>query len=74
MDLAEATEKALHLNSRADSLLFKRTATSGAEFFAARSYQGLNMEYETPSSGSYMIGRAGRAAGYAHEKNKEDKD
>jgi len=74
LDLVEAAGKALHLKTPADSILFKGTAKSGAEFFAARSYQGLNMEYETPSSQSYIMGRAGKASGYTHEKNKLDAD
>ncbi|EHA8588737.1 2-(3-amino-3-carboxypropyl)histidine synthase subunit 2 [Cocos nucifera] len=67
--LAEATEKSLNLqNQRTDSVLFKGKATSGAEFFAARSFQGLNMQYENPLPRSYVIGRTGRASGYEDEK------
>ncbi|XP_020245685.1 diphthamide biosynthesis protein 2 isoform X2 [Asparagus officinalis] len=75
MDLIEATEKALTMKTESvDSILFKGTARSGAEFFAARSYQGLNVDYKNPSPQSYIIGRTGRAAGYQHEKNKQDTD
>lgn len=75
MELVEATEKALDLKTESvDSILFKGTARSSAEFFAARSYQGLNMEYENPSPQSYIIGRAGKASGYEHERNKQDED
>lgn len=75
MDLVEATEKALTMKTESvDSILFQGTARSGAEFFAARSYQGLNMDYENPSPQSYIIGRTGRAAGYQHEKNEQDTD
>lgn len=69
LDLAEATEKALNLqNQCTDSVLFKGKARSGAQFFAARSFQGLNMQYENPLPQSYAIGRTGRASGYEDEK------
>lgn len=69
LDLVEATEKALSLKPESmNYILFKGTATSGAEYFAARTYQGLNMEFEDPPcDSSYIIGRTGRAAGYKHE-------
>ncbi|PKA56256.1 hypothetical protein AXF42_Ash011186 [Apostasia shenzhenica] len=66
--LAESTEKALSSsNQLTDSILFKGTARSGAEFFAARSFQGLSLQPENPSPPSLLIGRSGRAAGYADE-------
>ena len=70
--MVEATEKALRLKILADSILFKGTATSGAEFFAAQSYPGLNMEYETSSFQSCIMGRTSKASGYTHEKRDID--
>lgn len=63
--LANATEKALQLHDISNTLS-KRSATSGAEFLAARSYQGLDMRSTLPEP--YVIGRRGRAAGYEDEK------
>ncbi|WOL01320.1 hypothetical protein Cni_G10036 [Canna indica] len=71
--LAAATDKALSLqNQDPTSILFKRNATSGTMFFAARTYQGLNMQYENPAPQSYVIGRSGRAAGYLDEERKAE--
>lgn len=67
--LANATEKALQLRDNCNSLI-KVDAKSGAEFFANRSYQGLNMPDENTSPEPFFIGRSGRAAGYEDEKNK----
>ncbi|KAG0490509.1 hypothetical protein HPP92_007372 [Vanilla planifolia] len=67
--VVKSTEKALNsCGQLADSILFKGTASSGAEFFAARSFQGLNLNHDTPTPASYIIGRKGRAAGYTGER------
>ncbi|KAJ0977106.1 hypothetical protein J5N97_012580 [Dioscorea zingiberensis] len=67
--LAEMTEKALNVrNQSTDTVLFKGTARSGAEYLAARSYQGLSMQYENAPLQSYVVGRTGRASGYENEK------
>ncbi|KAL6185506.1 hypothetical protein ACLB2K_041639 [Fragaria x ananassa] len=65
--LANATEKALQLRDNPNAIA-KRTAKSGAEFLAARSYQGLDIHYDTSLPGPYLMGRSGRAAGYQDEK------
>ncbi|KAK8921383.1 hypothetical protein KSP39_PZI019992 [Platanthera zijinensis] len=71
--LAEPAMKALSLSSQpSDYILFKGSARSGADFFAARSFQGLKMQYENPSVSSYIVGRSGRAAGYKDEKMQEN--
>ncbi|XP_072961443.1 uncharacterized protein [Typha angustifolia] len=71
--LAEAAEKSLSLtNQQRDTVLFKGSARSGTEYFAARSYQGLNMQYESPAPQSYVIGRSGRASIYEDEKTKHE--
>ncbi|XP_042472105.1 2-(3-amino-3-carboxypropyl)histidine synthase subunit 2-like [Zingiber officinale] len=71
--LTTITEKALSLqHQNPDSILFKGNARSGSEFFAARSYQGLNMQYENPAPPSYVMGRTGRAAAYVDEKRQAE--
>ncbi|XP_020570661.1 2-(3-amino-3-carboxypropyl)histidine synthase subunit 2 isoform X2 [Phalaenopsis equestris] len=51
-----------------DSILFNGSAQSGVDFFVARSFKGLNIQYNNPSPPSYIIGRRGRAAGYDDER------
>ncbi|KAK4267541.1 hypothetical protein QN277_024310 [Acacia crassicarpa] len=69
--LVNATEKALQLRDNHGSLI-KRDAKSGPEFFATRSYQGLNIDDENAVPEPYLIGRKGRAAGYEDEKNQQE--
>lgn len=71
--LATITEKALSLqHQHPNAILFKGNARSGSEFFAARTYQGLNMQFENPAPSSYVIGRSGRAAAYVDEKRQAE--
>lgn len=73
--LVQATEKALILKSQdTDAVLYKGSAKSGSEYFAARSFQGLNPDYENPLPQSYVVGRKGRAAGYKDEAEKPESD
>ncbi|KAF3330893.1 diphthamide biosynthesis protein 2 [Carex littledalei] len=73
--LVQATEKALILKSQdTDAVLYKGSAKSGSEYFAARSFQGLNPDYENPLPQSYVVGRKGRAAGYKDETEKPESD
>jgi diphthamide biosynthesis protein 2 len=67
--LANATEKALQLRDNCNSII-KGGAKSGAEFFANRTYQGLNIPDENTTPQSFVMGRKGRAAGYEDENNK----
>jgi diphthamide biosynthesis protein 2 len=68
--LVQATDKAMTLKSRdTDAVLYKGSAKSGSEYFAARSFQGLNPDYENPLPQSYVVGRKGRAACYKEERN-----
>lgn len=67
--LANATEKALQLRDNCNSII-KGGAKSGAEFFANRTYQGLNIPDENTTPQSFVIGRKGRAVGYEDENNK----
>lgn len=66
--LVSATEKALQIRDNRNSLI-EGTARSGAEFFAARSFQGLDIQNGSSQPEPYLIGRSGRASGYQDEKN-----
>ncbi|KAF2321955.1 hypothetical protein GH714_004805 [Hevea brasiliensis] len=70
--LVNATEKALQLHDTNSASLVKRTIKSGAEYFANRSYQGLDMHNDNSLPEPYLIGRTGKASGYEHEKSKTD--
>jgi diphthamide biosynthesis protein 2 len=67
--LANTAEKALQLRDNFNTLI-KRDAQAGAEFFANRTYQGLNMPEENTTPQPFVIGRRGRAAVYEDENNK----
>ncbi|KAG7029112.1 2-(3-amino-3-carboxypropyl)histidine synthase subunit 2 [Cucurbita argyrosperma subsp. argyrosperma] len=69
--LVSATEKALQIRDNRDSLI-EGTARSGAEFFAARSFQGLDIQNGSSQPEPYLIGRSGRASGYQDEKNSQE--
>ncbi|XP_038877053.1 2-(3-amino-3-carboxypropyl)histidine synthase subunit 2 isoform X1 [Benincasa hispida] len=67
--LVSATEKSLQLRDNRNSLI-EGTARSGAEFFAARSFQGLDINNGSSEPEPYVIGRSGKASGYQDEKNR----
>ncbi|XP_062174033.1 uncharacterized protein LOC133879473 [Alnus glutinosa] len=69
--LANATQKVLRLRDDPKSLI-KGTARSGPEYFASRSYQGLDMHCNNSLPESYLTGRSGRASGYRDEKGKHE--
>lgn len=69
--LANATEKVLQLRDNPKSLI-KGTAKSGPEYFAARSYQGLEMHHDNSSPEPYLLGKSGRASRYENEKTKQE--
>lgn len=71
--LANATDKILQLRDNPKSVI-KGTAKSGPEFFAARSYQGLEMHHDNSSPEPFLIGRSGRASGYENEKSKQEEE
>lgn len=68
--LVQATEKALQVRDNYPNSLIKGTAKSGAEFFATRSYQGLDMHSNNSLPEPFVIGRTGKASGYNDEKGK----
>ncbi|XP_058094195.1 uncharacterized protein LOC131240140 [Magnolia sinica] len=69
--LPEATENALKVADKHPPVLVKGTANSGAEYFASRSYHGLDMRTENEPR-SFVIGRTGKASGYNHEMQKQE--
>lgn len=50
--------------------IVKGTANSGVEFFASRSFQGLDMSSNSNGPEPFIIGRTGKASGYDHETSK----
>ncbi|GAB4832775.1 hypothetical protein Ancab_006791 [Ancistrocladus abbreviatus] len=66
--LAAATEKALRVHDKYPHLPVKGNAKSGAEYLAARSYQGLDVHDDSSLPGPFLIGRTGKASGYEDEK------
>lgn len=69
--LANVMEKVLQVRNKDPRSLIKSTANSGAEFLAARSYQGLDINDHSPSPEPFFIGRTGRASGYNDEKSEK---
>ncbi|KAK4743991.1 hypothetical protein SAY87_010303 [Trapa incisa] len=65
--LANVTKKVLQLRDRGPNFLSKGMAKSGAEFLATRSYQGLDLEGNSPAPEAFVRGRSGRASGYDDE-------
>ncbi|GAB2260791.1 hypothetical protein Droror1_Dr00011646 [Drosera rotundifolia] len=70
--LVVAAEKALQLRESSQQLLVRGIAKSGAEFLvAARSYQGLEVNYEDSQPSPVLVGRVGKASGYESEKRQQ---
>lgn len=67
-----ATEKALQVRDKNQNSIVKGTAKSGAEYFATRSYHGLEMHSNDSLPEPYLVGRTGRASGYKDENSKQD--
>ncbi|XP_042501295.1 2-(3-amino-3-carboxypropyl)histidine synthase subunit 2 isoform X2 [Macadamia integrifolia] len=72
LTLAEATEKSLQVHDNYTHSLVKGKARTGAEFFAARSYHGLDIQHEDSGPRSVVLGRSGKASGYSDEKSKQE--
>ncbi|KAL5718444.1 hypothetical protein ACHQM5_011345 [Ranunculus cassubicifolius] len=69
--LAEETQKALQVRDTSSSnVIVRGKATSGLDYFNARSFHGLEIHENNPLPPSVVVGRSGRAAGYGHELNK----
>ncbi|XP_059296124.1 uncharacterized protein LOC132049378 [Lycium ferocissimum] len=65
--LVNITEKALRVRDKDSQTLKTGTAKSGAEYFAARSYHGLDIHPENNFPEPFLIGKSGRASGYKNE-------
>ncbi|XP_077227933.1 diphthamide synthesis DPH2 family protein [Tasmannia lanceolata] len=70
--LAEAAQKALKVGDTPLPIFIKGTAKSGAEYFATRTYHGLEMPREKLPARSVVIGRTGKASGYDDEKIEQE--
>lgn len=65
--LVNITEKALRVRDKDSQTLVPGTAKSGAEYFATRSYHGLDIHPENNFPEPFLIGKSGRASGYKNE-------
>lgn len=70
LSLVNVTEKALQLQNKDTHFLSRRDAKSGAEYFAARSFQGLEIHSSDSYPEPFLIGRTGKASGYEDEESK----
>ncbi|KAK3035500.1 hypothetical protein RJ639_033959 [Escallonia herrerae] len=68
--LANVMDKALQVSGKDPHYLIKGRAKSGAEFLAARSFQGLDIHSKSSLPEPVIIGRTGKASGYADEASK----
>ncbi|CAK9174466.1 unnamed protein product [Ilex paraguariensis] len=68
--LVNMTEKALQIRDKDLQSITKGTAKSGAEYFAARSFHGLDIHSKSSLPEPILAGRTGRASGYEDEKTK----
>nr|XP_043615219.1 2-(3-amino-3-carboxypropyl)histidine synthase subunit 2 [Erigeron canadensis] len=65
--LANMTQTALQKHGNGLKDMVKGTAKSGAEFFASRSFQGLDINSNSNAPERFIIGRTGKASGYDRE-------
>ncbi|KAL3632228.1 hypothetical protein CASFOL_025212 [Castilleja foliolosa] len=65
--LVNATEKAVRLRNEDTQSLKNSVAKTGAEYFAGRSYHGLDIGNTVPIPGKFLTGRSGKASGYKDE-------
>lgn len=66
--LVNATEKALRIRDDNLQAVTKGTAKSGADYFASRSYHGLDINVSNSLPDKFLIGKSGKASGYKNEK------
>ncbi|KAL8555102.1 hypothetical protein ACS0TY_003053 [Phlomoides rotata] len=68
--LVNVTEKALQVRDEHKQLASTKTiAKSGAEYFATRSYHGLDISAADTLPDHFLTGRSGKASGYKDEKS-----
>lgn len=65
--LVNATEKALRIRDDNSQSVTKGTSKSGAEYFASRSYHGLDINVSNSLPENFLIGKSGKASGYKNE-------
>lgn len=68
LSLVNVTEKALQVRDKDTQSLARSTAKTGAEYFASRSYHGLDINSTDALPGKFLAGRSGKASGYKDEK------
>lgn len=69
LSLVNITQKALELRDKETQSISIRNAKSGAEYFAARTFQGLEIHNNGKSVPEpFLVGRSGKASGYKDEK------
>lgn len=61
-------EKALQVRDKGPQYLVKGAANSGPEYFATRSFQGLEIYSKSSLPEPLLFGRTGKASGYEDEK------
>ncbi|VFQ82350.1 unnamed protein product [Cuscuta campestris] len=68
--LVSVTQRALQVRDSGTKKTMMGTAKSGAEFFAARSFHGLDIHHSESNTITepLLMGRSGRASGYTHER------
>ncbi|KZV43634.1 diphthamide biosynthesis protein 2-like [Dorcoceras hygrometricum] len=67
LSLVNATEKALRISDDNSQSVTKGTAKSAAEYFASRSYHGLDINVSNFLPQKFLIGKSGKASGYKNE-------
>ncbi|XP_024984091.1 2-(3-amino-3-carboxypropyl)histidine synthase subunit 2 [Cynara cardunculus var. scolymus] len=68
--LVNTTQTALQAHDKDLKIIVKGTAKSGVEFFASRSFQGLEINGNRNAPETFVMGRTGKASGYVHETSK----
>ncbi|KAL0301439.1 UNVERIFIED_CONTAM: 2-(3-amino-3-carboxypropyl)histidine synthase subunit, partial [Sesamum radiatum] len=69
--LVNTTEKALQVRDKDRQSVIKSVAQSGAEYFASRSYHGLDINSTNALPEKFLTGRSGMASGYKDEKTEQ---
>ncbi|KAI3746667.1 hypothetical protein L6452_09106 [Arctium lappa] len=68
--LVNTTQTALQAQDKDLKIIVKGTAKSGVEFFASRSFHGLEINGNSNAPEPFVMGRTGKASGYDHETSK----
>lgn len=69
--LVSITEKALQVRDNETRSVMTGITKSGADFFAARSFHGLDIHCESNISEPFLIGRSGKASGYTDDLTRQ---